>query len=464
MATEFATRESMLDEPSIGAPDEWPVDGRRHARLILDAAVAAADPGHCIRRVVELTSNSLVVAGNVHSLTSTARIRVVGAGKATPAMAQAIEQILGDRLDGGTINTKYGHGLPLERIETVECGHPIPDDAGVEGCQKILATLQDLRSDDVVICLLSGGGSALLPAPADGLSLQDKQDTTARLLECGASIHEINAIRKHLSRLKGGQLAQHAAPARLVTLAISDVIGDAPDTIASGPTVGDPTTFADCLQLLDGYELRETIPAAARIHLESGAAGDLPETPGVDAPELHNSFYHVIGNNSLSLEAAFKTATECGYEPLILSSRIDGETRDVARVHAAIGRQIVDASQPIGSPACIISGGETTVTLSRSPGKGGRNQEFALAAAIALEGQPRITILSAGTDGTDGPTDAAGAIADGSTVERAHRAGYSAADHLQRNDAYAFFAALEDLIITGPTGTNVMDLRLVLVH
>ncbi|MBT4100087.1 MAG: glycerate kinase, partial [Gemmatimonadetes bacterium] len=201
-----------------------------------------------------------------------------------------------------------------------------------------------------------------------------------------------------------------------------------------------------------------------RMHLESGAAGDQPETPDVDAPELHNSFYHVIGNNSLSLEAAFKTATECGYKPLILSSRIDGETRDVARMHAAIGRQIVDASQPIGSPACIISGGETTVTLSRSPGKGGRNQEFTLAAAIALEGQPGITILSAGTDGTDGPTDAAGAIADGRTVEHAHRVGYSAADHLQRNDAYTFFAALEDLIITGPTGTNVMDLRLVLVH
>ena len=257
-------------------------------------------------------------------------------------------------------------------------------------------------------------------------------------------------------------MARHAMPARLVTLAISDVIGDVADTIASGPTVADPTTFADCLRLLDHYQLRARVPAAVRQHLEEGEAGKIPDTPA-NPHELGDARFHVVGNNALSLEAARQMAQECGYQPLVLSSRIAGETRDAAGVHVAIGQEVVNTSQPITAPACIISGGETTVTLSPTAGKGGRNQEFALAAAIDLQGHPQITVLSAGTDGTDGPTAAAGAIADAWTVERGTQAGLTASDHLMTNDAYPFFAALEDLIMTGPTGTNVMDLRLVLV-
>ncbi len=443
--------------------DPRPDQRRRDARIILDAAIAAADPTQCLLNAVELAGDALVVEGHAHPLTPRSRIRIIGAGKATPAMASAMEQILGDRVDRGSINTKYGHTLPLRLIHTIECGHPIPDQAGVEGAHRILSELEGLTADDIVICLLSGGGSALLPAPAAGLSLADKQDTTASLLACGASIDQINTIRKHLSALKGGQLARHAAPARLITLAISDVIGDPPETIASGPTVGDPTTFDDCLKVVDEYGLRRSIPSAVLAHLEAGVRGEIADTPLPDAPELANCWYHVVGNNTLSLEAARKASVDCGYEPLVLSSRIAGETKDVACMHAAIAMQIVDSGQPLAAPACLISGGETTVTLSPSAGVGGRNQEFALAAAIELMGESRITVLSAGTDGTDGPTDAAGAIADGSTVERARQAGYSAAEHLRGNNAYPFFAAIDDLIRTGPTGTNVMDLRLFLV-
>jgi glycerate 2-kinase len=451
-----------LSPAEAALPDARVLARRRDARRILDAAIRAANPLQCLQRSVRLSADALVVEGEQFPLSPTARIRVVGAGKATAAMAQAVEGILGDRLESGAINTKYGHALPLQRIHTTECGHPIPDEAGVAGAGLILDQLQNLTDDDIVLCLFSGGGSALLPAPAEGLSLTDKQQTTARLLECGASIDEVNTIRKHLSALKGGQLARHAMPARLVTLAISDVIGDVADTIASGPTVADPTTFADCLRLLDHYQLRARVPAAVRQHLEDGEAGRLPDTPAA-ADELGDTRFHVVGNNALSLEAAREAARACGYEPLVLSSRIAGETRDAAGVHVAIGQEIVSTSQPIRAPACIISGGETTVTLTATAGKGGRNQEFALAAAIDLQGQPQITVLSAGTDGTDGPTDAAGAIADAWTVERGRRAGLVADDHLMTNDAYPFFAALDDLIMTGPTGTNVMDLRLVLV-
>lgn len=436
---------------------------RIDARRILDAAISAADPRHCIQRSLEVVGDDLIVEGTPLALSAATRIRVVGAGKATPAMAQAVEELLGDRIDAGAINTKYDHALPLQHIHTTECGHPIPDAAGVDGARQILEQLQDLTDQDIVLCLLSGGGSALLPAPAPGLTLTDKQQTTARLLECGASIDEVNAIRKHLSVLKGGQLARRAMPARLVTLAISDVIGDTPDTIASGPTVPDPSTFADCLRLLDHYQLRDRVPEAVRRHLEMGGAGEMPDTPTV-AGDLGDAQFHVVGNNALSLQAAREMARTCGYEPLVLSSRIAGETRDAARMHVAIGQEVVSSSQPLAAPACIISGGETTVTLSTSPGKGGRNQEFALAAALDLAGLERITVLSAGTDGTDGPTDAAGAIADAWTVERGAQAGLCAGDHLMGNDAYPFFAALDDLVITGPTGTNVMDLRLVLIR
>lgn len=439
-----------------------PLQRRAHALQIFRAALQAADPGQCLRRALALEGDGFRILDQHYPLKEISRLVVLGAGKATPAMAAAAEEILGERLSGGAINTKYGHALPLTRIITTECGHPLPDQAGVEGTECMLGLLEGLGPDDLVLCLFSGGGSALMPAPAAGLSLAHKQATTQALLACGAPIEEINTFRKHLSKVKGGQLARLASPARVVSLLISDVIGDRLDTIASGPTHPDTTTFAQCLALVERYQLATQLPAAVCRHLEAGAAGALPETPKPGDPCFAHTRTGVVGSNLLAIEAAQEEARALGYQALVLSSRIAGETREVAGVHAAIAQEVCATGRPLAPPACIISGGETTVTL-RGKGKGGRNQEFALAAALLLDGWERITCLCGGTDGTDGPTDAAGALADGSTLERARQLGLSAAASLRENDAYPFFQALDDLLITGPTGTNVMDLRLLLV-
>jgi len=435
---------------------------REDGLAIFDAAVAAVDPAALVSNNLRLDGDRLVIGADELPLSSDGRIVVVGAGKATPAMAVAAERALGDHIHAGAINTKYDHALPLERIQTLECAHPLPDQAGVEGAARIVQLADQLTEQDILLCLLSGGGSALMPAPCPGITLEDKVDTTSSLLACGATIDEINTIRKHLSTIKGGGLARLAAPARVVSLMISDVIGDPVDTIASGPTAPDPTTFADCLEIIDRYALRSELPTAVVRHLLAGSKGERPENPKVDDPIFSTTLNLVVGNNTLALNAARQEATRRGYHALVLSSRIAGETRHIASMHAAIAREILDSAQPLARPACIISGGETTVTLS-GDGKGGRNQEFALAAAICLEGCNGITALSCGTDGTDGPTDAAGAIADGTSVARAEAMALQARDHLQRNDSYEFFAALGDLIICGPTGTNVMDLRLLLI-
>ncbi|NKB71782.1 MAG: DUF4147 domain-containing protein [Candidatus Latescibacteria bacterium] len=435
---------------------------RTDALTIFQAGLQAGDPHRCIDQVLSADSTHIHILDNSIPIDGLDRLLVVGAGKATSAMATAVEAILGDFITAGAINTKYQHSLPLNKISTTECAHPLPDQQGVVGTQQMLELVADLTERDLVLCLLSGGGSALMPAPVEGISLEAKQQTTQLLLRCGASIDEINAIRKHLSRVKGGLLARHAAPARLFTLALSDVIGDRLDTIASGPTYPDSTRFADCLQILDYYDLSRQIPTAVHRHLQAGAAGQIAETAMAAEPCFQNTTTQVIGNNSLALEAARQQANVLGYTPLVLSSRIAGETRDIAGVHTAIAQEIRTSGQPLAPPACIISGGETTVTL-KGQGKGGRNQEFALAAALELDQWSNIVLLSGGTDGTDGPTDAAGAIVDGATISRSRQAGLEAADYLARNDAYPFFAALDDLLITGPTGTNVMDLRLVLV-
>lgn len=435
---------------------------RADAISIFESAVAACDPGRLIRSQVRLDGNRFVAGTASAALTSASRIVVVGAGKATPAMAVAIEQLLGDRIHAGLINTKHDHSLPLERIETIECSHPLPDADGVRGVQRMLQMIDDLGPDDLVVCLLSGGGSALLPMPVPPLSLQDKGDTTAALLACGASIDQINVIRKHLSGIKGGRLAQRAAPARVISLMVSDVVGDPVDTIASGPTAGDPTTFTDCLQLIGQYGISDQIPPAALQYLQQGADGRQPETPTPDDPLFARVDNIVIGNNALAVSAASAEARRRGYRPLVLSTTIEGETRYIADMHAAIACEAADSGRPVGAPTCIISGGETTVTIS-GDGKGGRNQEFALAASLRVQGREGITVLSCGTDGTDGPTDAAGAVADGTTVRRAADLGLDARSHLHQNNAYPFFQALGDLVLSGPTGTNVMDLRLMLV-
>ena len=435
---------------------------KKEAVAIFTSALQAADPRACVARSILLQDNLLRVVDREYRLDLLDQLIVIGAGKATPAMAAAAEEILGDLIASGAISTKYGHALPLSHIETTECGHPLPDQAGVDGTNKIVESLSGLTERSLVLALFSGGGSALMPAPAPGIGLAEKQAATSALLGCGATIDEINTVRKHLSRTKGGLLARLAQPGEVVCLLLSDVVGDPLDAIASGPTHPDPSTFADCLELVDRYEIAPLLPQAVLARLAEGAAGRIDETPKPQDPCFRSVHTRVIGNNALAVSAARETAETLGYNTLVLSSRIQGEAREVAGVHAAIAQEISRSNQPLQPPACVISGGETTVHIKGS-GRGGRNQEFALAAGLQLTGWDGITILSGGTDGTDGPTDAAGAVADGHTVARGNERGMSAAEYLERNDSYNYFKALDDLLITGPTGTNVMDLQLILV-
>lgn len=417
---------------------------RRDARQILKAALRAADPSAAVEAILTRRRD----------LDRYERIFVVGAGKATGTMARSAERILGKRISTGSVNLKDGDPVKLRRIEVHPASHPIPDERGVTGAKRIAEICAGAGERDLVICLLSGGASALTPYPVDPVTLTEKQETTRLLLECGANIHEINAVRKHLSGFKGGWLAKIAAPARVLTLIVSDVVGDNLDVIGSGPTAPDSSTFETALAVLDRYELRARVPESVRSKLEAGR----DETPKPGDPVFDRVENIIIGSNQKSLEAAGREARELGYRTLVLSSTIEGETRDVARMHAAIARQIREHGQPARAPACVISGGETTVTI-RGRGLGGRNQEFALAAAIDIAGLRDVLILSAGTDGTDGPTDAAGAMADGETVERSRN---SAAEALRNHDSYPFFKHAGDLIVTGATGTNVMDIHLIL--
>jgi len=435
---------------------------RKDAQEIFRAGVEAVNPINAIKRHLRLKDHQLTVEDIKYDLTEFENIYVIGAGKASAAMAQALEELLGEKLNSGLVNIKYNHGLPLRKIQLTESGHPVPDEAGFRGAQKIVKLLEKTGEKDLVIFLISGGGSALFPYPVEGLSLEDKQKVTKTLLEVGANIHEINALRKHLSLVKGGRLARFAFPSTLISLILSDVIGNDLDSIASGPTVPDQSTFGDCLRILDKYQIRDRIPSIVVEIIENGARGEIEESPKAGDPVFDRTQNLIIGSNIQAVEAAKKKADDLGYNSLILSTFIEGETKDVAKVHAAVAKEILSSGNPIGRPVCVISGGETTVTI-HGKGLGGRNLEFALSAAIDIAGLKDVVVLSAGTDGTDGPTDAAGAIADGSSVERAEDMGMYAERFLRENDSYNFFQSLGDLIITGPTYTNVMDLRLVLV-
>ena len=425
-------------------------------------ALKAVDPIEAVKRCLKVEGDDLTVNGKTYSLQDYGHIYVVGAGKAGASMALAVEAILGDRITKGVINVKYGYLSELKRVKLNEVGHPIPDEKGVSGSQEIAGLLERLGENDLVICLISGGGSALLPSPAEGITLEDKQKITNLLLECGANINEINAIRKHISELKGGGLARLTYPSTLITLILSDVVGDPLDVIASGPTVPDKSTFGDCMAILKKYNLLEKVPQSIKGRIQRGVNGEIEETPKTGSPIFEKTQNVIIGSNIIAVKSAEQRARELGYNPLILSTSIEGETREVAKVHAAIAKEIVKTNHPIGPPACVISGGETTVTI-RGKGLGGRNQEFVLASALDIQGLKDVVVLSGGTDGTDGPTDAAGAIADVDTVRRARELGLDANVYLEDNDSYHFFEKLEDLLITGPTNTNVMDLRLILV-
>lgn len=435
---------------------------RKDARTIFDTGVKAVNPVDAVMRHLKRQEGKLRVEDQMYDLSAYDEIYVIGMGKASAAMAQPLEKLLGDRLKAGVVQVKYGHSVPLNKVRINEAGHPIPDEAGIHGTRQIIELVKNTGEKDLIFCLISGGGSALLPCPAKGLTMEDKQMTTKILLESEATIHEINALRKHISQVKGGRLARLAFPSTLISLILSDVIGDNLDSIASGPTVPDNSTFNDCLHVVEKYSIRQKIPAAVLELLEKGAGGEIEETPEADDPAFQRTQNLIIGSNIVAIKAARKKADELGYNSLIISTFIEGETKEVAKVHAAIAKEILKTGVPVPRPACVISGGETTVTI-RGQGLGGRNQEFALAGAIEIYGLKDVAVLSGGTDGTDGPTEAAGAIADGSTVQRAKSLGLDPEYYLRENDSYHFFQAINDLLITGPTFTNVMDLRLVMV-
>jgi glycerate 2-kinase len=417
------------------------IDPRRLLREMFEAAVGAALPSKCLAQHLPPRPPGRVI--------------VVGAGKAGGAMAKAVEDHWRGPLEGLVV-TRYGHGAPCRHIEVVEASHPVPDAAGQDAARRILAMVKGLAPEDLVLCLISGGGSALLALPADGVTLADKQALNKALLKSGATIAEMNCVRRHLSAIKGGRLAAAAAPARVLTLMISDVPGDHPCVIASGPTIADPTTSADAWAILQKYAI--AVPANVRVHL--GSAGAETLKPG--DPRLAGVANVMIATPQMSLEAAAGMARKAGVTPVILANAIEGEARDVALVHAAIARQVHGFGQPLPPPCVLLSGGETTITL-RGTGKGGRNTEFLLALAIALDGHAGIYALAADTDGIDGSEDNAGAIVSPESLARAEKLDVSAKAMLANNDPYTFFSAIGDLVVTGPTLTNVNDFRAILV-
>ncbi len=418
-------------------------DPRSFLRSLFDVAVRTADPMTCLPTALP----AFPAAG---------KLIVLGAGKAAGRMAEAVEAAWPDRALDGLVVTRHGYGRPTSRIKVVEAAHPVPDAAGEAAARDILARAEAAGSDDTVLFLLSGGASALLALPAPGLSLADKQSVTRGLLRAGANIGEINAVRKHLSAIKGGRLAAAAAPARIVTLSISDVPGDDPSVIGSGPTVGDPSTLADARAVLDRWKIE--LPAAVAARLADPAA----ETPKPGAPIFDTADYCLIARPADALEAAGEAARAAGIAPLLLGDALEGEAREVARDHAALARTIQAGQHEVGPPAVILSGGELTVTIA-GDGRGGPNREYALALAIALQGAAGIHAIAGDTDGVDGADDTAGALVDPETLRRAADAHLDPATALAANDSGGFFAALGDALITGPTFTNVNDFRAILV-
>jgi len=429
-------------------------------------ALEAADPYQAVMNHVSLSGGVLSAGGAAYDVERFTRIIVVGAGKGTALMAKAMEDILGDRIDRGIIIVKHGHGRPLKKIVQREAAHPLPDESGMRAAAEIRALLKAAGEESLIICLLSGGASSLLVAPAEGITLNDKRTTTGLLLSAGADIHELNTVRKHLSAVKGGRLAEMAYPATMITVILSDVINDRLDVIASGPTVPDRTTFRDALNVVQKHALEEKLPGSVFSLLNRGMAGEIPDTPKSGAAFFQNTKNIIVGSIRLSLDAARKRAEEQGLRTELVSSELQGEAKDAARVLASRALGSRSSVCPGDKPRCFLSGGETTVTV-RGTGKGGRNQELALAFALEIGGAKGITMLSAGTDGTDGPTDAAGAIVDGETVPKARALGMDPGAYLKNNDSYTFFQKFDTLtgeqahLMTGPTGTNVMDIQII---
>ena len=441
---------------------------REQAVSMFNAALSAADPYGAVIKALKVGNNALLAGAGEYDLGPFARIVVVGTGKATAAMAAGVEQVLGKRIDRGIVVVKYGHTRKLGTIEQIEAAHPVPDAAGERGTARILDLARGADERTLVLCLLSGGGSSLLVAPLPGVTLEDKQRTTELLLRAGATIDELNAVRKHLSAVKGGRLARIAHPATVVALILSDVIGDRLDVIASGPTAPDGSSFSDAARVIEHYGLAKAVPSRVASLLERGMAGQEPETVrSRDACFLRTANV-IIGSSAQALAAAREKAASLDWRPEVITAELQGEAHDAARMLAQTALRVRDGMKP-GERRCLLSGGETTVTV-RGSGTGGRNQELALAFAIDTAGRQGITLLSAGTDGTDGPTDAAGAVVDGSVAPVARNLGISPEVYLDNHDSYGFFRRLDahtgeqHHLMTGPTGTNVMDIQIILIE
>ena len=430
---------------------------RQDALQIFKAGLEAADAAKAVSRHLRVDGEAIEAGGRVYRLTNYRKILVVGAGKSSAQMCRALSELIGDWLYGGIIITKYGYAVPVKKIAVIEAGHPIPDENGLRATEQVVDLLRQTTSEDLVINLISGGGSALLCSPADDVPFREKQEITRLLLRCGAAIGEINAIRKHVSKVKGGHLARLAHPSTLISLILSDVVGDSISDIASGPTAPDPSTFSECQSILNSYKLRtEKSGSIARL-IDKGSAGEIEETPKPGNPIFTNVVNVVIGSNRLAVIAAKEQAETLGYYVKVIDDLAEGEATELAAAHAAVIKRIYHSGK-FRRPTCVISGGEATVTV-RGNGLGGRNQEFAVATALEIDGLDRVVALIGGTDGTDGPTEAAGGIVDGGTVGRAISKGLDTRDYLRRNDSYHYLQATDDLLVTGPTSTNVMDLR-----
>lgn len=454
-------------------PDERTADDYRTLLWrAMRAALAAVEPEGAVLRACKRDGDVVHAGRRAYDLAQVDRIVLIGAGKAGAPMAKAVVSLLGERLSACVVNVKRGYVLSQSDladmqarcacpIEFFEAGHPTPDSVGVRGAQRITEVLRNLTPRDLVICVISGGGSALMTLPAPGISLDDMQQLTNLLLASGASINEMNCVRKHLELLKGGGLARLAQPASVLTLVLSDVVGNPLDVIASGPTVPDSTTFAQALAVLDKYGLVGRVPAAITQRLKAGAAGALPETPKAGDVAFQRVNNVIVGSNELAAQAAVDQARQDGLQTLLLTTFLEGEAREVAKVAAGLAKDMHLNDRPLAKPGLLVAGGETTVTL-RGRGKGGRNQELALAAALALEGWQGVLLAALATDGSDGPTDAAGAIVSGDTIESARQKGLDGLAYLKDNDSYSFFRQSGDLIVTGPTNTNVNDLLFIL--
>jgi glycerate-2-kinase len=430
---------------------------KRMLKELFQAALKAVDPYESVKRYTDRITS-------VYRTCSSDKINVIGFGKASCRMARALEDSIGDLIEDALVITKYGHCESLyksKKINIFEAGHPVPDENGLRGTEEVMGLLKNSPEKRLVVCLISGGGSALLVSPCEGITLHEKQILTDVLLKAGVDIYGLNTVRKHISRVKGGRLAEIAYPAHMVSLILSDVIGDRLDVIASGPTSPDTTTYNDALQVLEEYNVRDKVPPSVVDILEKGKKGIIPETPKGESKIFERIENILIGSNKIALAAAQEEAEKRGLTVEIMSSDLSGEAKEVGRRLAMQAREIKD-SNPVQRSLCFISGGETTVTVT-GKGLGGRNMELALSFAMEIEGLDGVSLISAGTDGTDGPTDAAGAIVDGQTVVRARALGMDPETFLKDNDSYHFFKEIDDLFVTGPTGTNVMDIQIMVL-